>query len=312
MESGRLPRIHPNNPQLVAPLSSPQHFHHESYESELAIPYTASPFDGHRITNDNDDMTQESVHVLGKRRRSRATTDYTRRKRTPVACQFCRLRKSKCDNVRPSCSFCLQHQANCVYGDVAAPEPEAFSAGQRVIMEQLEEIKELVQQNRCPNLPANCGIDLATPHSTPSISPATVQPGPWRGVVDPTSQQHHAKDWLRPSGLQRTSLTAFRCESFLKWPVFRSINPARIVQLKSFVSGTDSRSTQASEEEFKKRVGEGLSGDSFVPLCHKFLVHFHPRNPVLDGEQLMRHARAVEEHGLKWDSASCLVVCRFP
>ncbi|KAH7152832.1 hypothetical protein EDB81DRAFT_789811 [Dactylonectria macrodidyma] len=312
MESGRLPRIHPNDTQLGVPLLSPQHFHPESYETELDIPYTTPTLDQHHDTNKPGAVIEESVHALGKRRRSRATSDYTRRKRTPVACQFCRLRKSKCDNVRPSCSFCLQHQARCVYGDVAAPEPESFSAGQRVIMEQLEEIKELVQQNRCQNLPTNCGIDLATPSSTPGTSPATVQSGSWRGVGNPISQQHQEKDWLRPSSLQRTSLTAFRCESFLKWPVFRFINQSGIAQLKSFVSGTDSRSTQASEEERVRkgmnRVGEGIPEHAFVPLCHKFLVHFHPRNPVLDGEQLMRHARAVEEHGLTWDSASCLVL----
>lgn len=37
------------------------------------------------------------------------------RKRSVTACNFCRVRKAKCDNTRPTCSFCTRHGVTCVY-----------------------------------------------------------------------------------------------------------------------------------------------------------------------------------------------------
>lgn len=37
------------------------------------------------------------------------------KKRLNVACEICRLRKTKCDGVRPSCAFCKNIGAECVY-----------------------------------------------------------------------------------------------------------------------------------------------------------------------------------------------------
>ncbi|KAJ7574021.1 hypothetical protein C8J56DRAFT_872635 [Mycena floridula] len=40
-------------------------------------------------------------------------------KRTPMACQFCRGRKLKCDG-RPSCANCNRRGYPCIYTPVAA------------------------------------------------------------------------------------------------------------------------------------------------------------------------------------------------
>ncbi|TFK36053.1 hypothetical protein BDQ12DRAFT_756189 [Crucibulum laeve] len=39
-------------------------------------------------------------------------------KRTPMACQFCRGRKLKCDGGRPSCANCNRRNYPCVYAPV--------------------------------------------------------------------------------------------------------------------------------------------------------------------------------------------------
>jgi hypothetical protein len=39
------------------------------------------------------------------------------RKRALAACEVCRKRKSKCDNLRPSCGLCQRLNAHCVYRD---------------------------------------------------------------------------------------------------------------------------------------------------------------------------------------------------
>ncbi|EKM75381.1 hypothetical protein AGABI1DRAFT_87852 [Agaricus bisporus var. burnettii JB137-S8] len=41
-------------------------------------------------------------------------------KRTPMACQFCRGRKLKCDGVKPSCGNCDRRGYPCVYAPVGA------------------------------------------------------------------------------------------------------------------------------------------------------------------------------------------------
>lgn len=39
------------------------------------------------------------------------------RKRAIRACQKCRVRRTKCDNVRPACTACLDLGAECVYSE---------------------------------------------------------------------------------------------------------------------------------------------------------------------------------------------------
>lgn len=79
------------------------------------------------------------------------------------------------------------------------------------------------------------------------------------------------------------------------------------------MAGVDSFALSAGYEEKRKIQGadsrRGISEEDFIPLCKKFLIEVHPRNPVLDEVELMRHARSAAENGLKWDSGSCLVVC---
>ncbi|KAI0340270.1 hypothetical protein BDW22DRAFT_1360208 [Trametopsis cervina] len=36
-------------------------------------------------------------------------------RRTPMACQFCRGRKLKCDGLKPSCSNCNRRGVPCAY-----------------------------------------------------------------------------------------------------------------------------------------------------------------------------------------------------
>ncbi|KAG5720610.1 hypothetical protein E4T56_gene4541 [Termitomyces sp. T112] len=41
-------------------------------------------------------------------------------RRTPMACQFCRGRKLKCDGLRPLCSNCNKRGCPCVYAPVGS------------------------------------------------------------------------------------------------------------------------------------------------------------------------------------------------
>lgn len=53
-----------------------------------------------------------------KRKADRAVT-YPR-KRALIACEICRRRKTKCDNVRPTCGGCRDLEIECVYADLTS------------------------------------------------------------------------------------------------------------------------------------------------------------------------------------------------
>ncbi|KAJ7203582.1 hypothetical protein GGX14DRAFT_322985, partial [Mycena pura] len=42
-------------------------------------------------------------------------------RRTPMACQFCRARKLKCDGFRPQCTNCRRREIACSYVPVYVP-----------------------------------------------------------------------------------------------------------------------------------------------------------------------------------------------
>lgn len=52
-------------------------------------------------------------------RKQRKVAKERPRKRAVTACNICRARKTKCDNARPSCSFCATTGAQCYYPDNA-------------------------------------------------------------------------------------------------------------------------------------------------------------------------------------------------
>jgi hypothetical protein len=60
------------------------------------------------------------VRATGSKR-PRTTAAPYQRKRAVAACEQCRARKTKCDNVRPTCGFCQRSHGRCIYRD-AGPQ----------------------------------------------------------------------------------------------------------------------------------------------------------------------------------------------
>ncbi|KAK7427323.1 hypothetical protein QQZ08_006092 [Neonectria magnoliae] len=272
-----------------------------------------------------EDAAQDDAGGHSSQKRKRATTtEFTRRKRAVTACQFCRLRKTKCDNVRPCCGYCVRHRAKCVYGDSEWLEDSIDDSEQdegmgRQILKQLETIKQMLEKNQSSPLQSNPSINgPATFSGTTtanilqnSTSPNVSGLSPWTGVTDSVPHTTSTKA-NAPSPVSRPHALA-RCESLLRWPIFNGIVSEEDAKVESFLMDSDYKTRKQDTEGSmrnvtKEHVGRGIRDDAFVPLCRKFLNHVHPRNPVLDGDELMRLARVAEEHGLRWDSESCLVL----
>ena len=93
------------------------HSNEPTYESSTLhtghLPATVPPNRAFIGTLEAENSSSES--------RKRPATSYQRktypRKRAIQACQKCRVRRTKCNNERPSCSSCLSIGAECTYSE---------------------------------------------------------------------------------------------------------------------------------------------------------------------------------------------------
>ena len=68
------------------------------------------------LSQDNHVLDNGDTTASRKRPNPSSRLSYPR-KRAIRACQKCRVRRTKCDNVRPSCTACLDLGAECVYSE---------------------------------------------------------------------------------------------------------------------------------------------------------------------------------------------------
>lgn len=306
--------------------------------SPLAESRGSRPFMG-----DFEEATAISAGGRGtKRRRINTLSDsFTRRKRSSTACHFCRLRKTKCDNVKPVCGFCRDNGAVCVYSDTEAIPGDytrtndsgatclqETKSGNEEIIARLDEIKRLLLR------PGSTGLDLPFQLAVTPSTPV-VQQTPHTQYTAP-----HTKDRGLEAGIDSLNdhrfphpYAAARCEKLLSWPIFDGLISTEHAAIESFICDTQHEFVDDEEDldesdsspDFRPECvnswhtahrsahattfqGRGISDDAFVPLCSKFLAHVYPRNPILKADELMQYAKAAAENGLSWDAPSCLVV----
>ncbi|KAH6684800.1 hypothetical protein B0J14DRAFT_527760 [Halenospora varia] len=80
----------------------------------------------------------DTPQSISKRPPPRGTAAYPR-KRAVTACQVCRARRTKCDNKKPSCSFCERVGAKCISSSV---DLSAFDPASLKILERLDHLEE--------------------------------------------------------------------------------------------------------------------------------------------------------------------------
>ncbi|PSN71725.1 hypothetical protein BS50DRAFT_543869 [Corynespora cassiicola Philippines] len=222
-----------------------------------------------------------------------AATKLARRKRAVIACQFCRLRKSRCDGIKPVCGFCRHHGATCIW-DNGSETGQESTPGERHILKRLDAIEALLSTkaqitqgiSASPGelhdaLPFQDTIHANSP-STCSI-PKSDQP-----IMSNNTPMHDTT----------------RCESLLRWPIFAGKIDPRDAAIDSFPL----HHGQNTSLGINHIGAAGIPDHLYVPLCRKFLAHVHPRNPLLQGSQLVEHAKVLTENGLGWDGNTCLVL----
>lgn len=209
---------------------------------------------------------------LKRRPAPRGTAAYPR-KRANTACQVCRARRTKCDNKKPSCSFCEKIGAKCISSPV---DLSAFDPASLKILERLDELEErlLSQQSSQFHRPRQAPLN---PNDATQI-----QSGPQfhvlcTGVVD-----------------------------VLSWPVFEGRFDKQL-DTKSLLRRIplDAAASPASDSYIS--IGDSDSNNG-LRLLDAFLQHVHVKNPILDEVKVRHMVHRTNLDGFGWDAESCLVL----
>ena len=208
--------------------------------------------------------TKRSVSI------SRGSAAY-RRKRAVTACQVCRARRTKCDQKKPSCSFCESIGAECNSdpGSLSAFDPASIAIIERLdsLQRKFDSISQVSLLDDAVHLDHGNGSDKNAPHNRPLGN-------------------------FLPENL----------DAVLKWPVFRHL-PLPVVPTPSHCSPASlCPSTQAPS------ISDELHPAACNQWVDDFFRHDHCKNPVLDEQSTRRLVRKVCQEGVGWDAESCLVL----
>ncbi|CAI7596264.1 unnamed protein product [Penicillium pancosmium] len=201
------------------------------------------------------------------------------RKRAVTACQLCRRRKTKCDNVRPTCGFCANIGSSCVY---QAPEADysSFDPAALALLEKMDYMISLVAKTKS-DLPVDSSmsdVPAASDHSQNNVV------WPWTA---------HADSQEIPS----------RCDiscRILEWPIFGEIQYDRTGDTL-FVG----RATASQKSHLRP---QGIVEEHISSYVDQFLINVHTKNPVVDHTMLSQHVRNIEENGLGWDGPTSVTL----
>ncbi|KAL5332843.1 hypothetical protein BJX70DRAFT_96253 [Aspergillus crustosus] len=160
-----------------------------------------------------------SNDASSNKRSNSEATEYPRRRAT-IACQICRLRKTRCNGGRPKCQLCTELVADCVYREPGVK----LDAGDKLIIERLSRIEGLLQTSLAAQ---------STQFSGSSMSPATSNETNDDGVAKASSLFSVSKQtsivgptsWANPptsiSTMPKVHTTP--ALTLLSWPLIRDL-----------------------------------------------------------------------------------------
>ncbi|CAH0058438.1 unnamed protein product [Clonostachys solani] len=205
------------------------------------------------------------------------------RTRGAVACQKCRSRKTKCDNQRPSCGYCLKIREPCVYESETKSCCHVFG---KEVLQALEEIRELVSKPTTAGSSTNDGQILAGGEDGSSAVPATfAAPEP---QLAPSGNHARLKPVISRARIQNI-------ENTVRWRIFRSQIVANDIYPDADPVIPMDHSIPSTEIEL------------LTELELKYVQSVHLVNPILDLSTLRDLILKVAESGFDWSLETCLV-----
>ncbi|KAF5024666.1 hypothetical protein F66182_3288 [Fusarium sp. NRRL 66182] len=244
---------------------------------------------------DQETLAEPQRRRTGKRPAARGTAFYPR-KRANTACQVCRARKTKCDNQKPSCSYCLSVGATCIQSPV---DLSAFDPASLKILERLDELERLIREPQAHENPGEGpAVSVEQPHDgDQDLSPAVASPlaeSPWKSTPD-------------VNHLPLRSILPEKMESLLLWSVFSGDMTAHATlqhdppqPSPSYSPGSTSLSDIVD-----------LDAQGVKVLLDSFFAYVHCKNPILQEASTRRLVTNVVLEGIDWSPNSCLslIIC---
>ncbi|KAL4968901.1 uncharacterized protein BDV14DRAFT_211388 [Aspergillus stella-maris] len=234
-----------------------------------------------------------------KRRATAARSAYPRR-RAVTACQLCRMRKSKCDNRRPSCGTCSALQFQCVYQDTST-DYSSFDPASLAILDRVNHAIRLIEQRS--NSPSTPFSDSPRTRVVTQEHPIANEALNLESTKSPEETVPNNTEYtfvLEAQQLQAQSASS----NVLQWPLLRDIcGPSEVDKL--FFNPVPSDETT---ERPWSSSGRGIREEDVSALIESFLENVHTKNPILDPSELRNLSRCVGENGFQWDAQSCLVL----
>ncbi|KAF5592118.1 heterokaryon incompatibility protein [Fusarium pseudocircinatum] len=231
------------------------------------------------------------------------------RKRAVTACQSCRLRKTKCDNVRPVCGFCSRSGAQCVYpGSGPDSDYSSYDPASLTILDRLNHVVSLLESRPLAVLVNNTGSfgspnEASNSSERHSIATQPLRVAPIHASGDLTTIVPE-DDVLQVLDRLDFPSKSNNCESIMRWPIFQGLVP----EVHSFVLELDEDVEARSSDARGVSAGRGVQEEDFIPLSKRFLAYVHIKNPILDVKDYKKKVREAAENGPRWDGASCLVL----
>ncbi|KAK6541822.1 hypothetical protein TWF694_007602 [Orbilia ellipsospora] len=233
--------------------------------------------------------TQEPAVASRKRPAPRGTAAYPR-KRAIKACQVCRARRTKCDNLKPSCSFCLKVGAKCIQ---SATDLSSFDPASLRILERLDELEQILRNP--PNIQFHGSRDSVTdPELHATLAPLTASQAIGESIDSGSEFDENVSSRLLP-GL---------VEEVIKWPDFSSAFGPPPTMMAAF----QSRQSETFMDRFSPQQVYELEPQSAKVFLDKFFTHTHVKNPVLDEVHTRQLVSRLALHGIDWSPQSCLAL----
>jgi hypothetical protein len=222
----------------------------------------------------------EEFQTIRKARPASRGTAFYQRKRAVKACQVCRARRTKCDNLKPSCSFCLKVGATCIQSptDLSSFDPASLK-----ILERLDSLESLVKSLSLHG----DGDDASSLRKTrvvqvpsPDLKVESRNPVDLGMVLPPVPDQ------------------------LLTWGVFRDLREnefaaAEALQHLYTVAASPPKRSILDAFEEPRRIKE---------LLDNFFAFVHVKNPILDENATRQMVHATVVNGIDWTSESCLTL----
>lgn len=291
--------------------------------SGISLGGPSSPLDAADISNRRP----------GKRPAARGTAFYPR-KRANTACQVCRARKTKCDNKKPACSYCVSVGATCIQSPV---DLSSFDPASLKILDRIDELERLLRHavpipGSAPGSGSSgAGAGIASPGSVAAAPHSAYAASGSHGSGAAFSGHHqqrlpplraggfdlhghghsasvgslkHADD-----GVNITSLLPQRVDHILQWPVFHN-SGSHYHSPASYRAPPDAIATPPSGSASLAGLID-MDSHRIYRLLDNFFLHIHCKNPILDEVLARRMVLNAFLDGIDWSPASCLalIIC---